>query len=169
MKFDFGNTPFPEPHQGFIENRWCICGRFFFSFCQINFVCHYVLLCDIVHDVETVFRLLLTESGNLVRNIFPGITSYFRHIVYVKSPHHVLDHTVYTSSNSKEANVFYLTKTLKNTTNLQTMFHPLEKNTHKKQDGFSSHFFRIFEMYFLNFVVAIFDLVYGVEAIHDLC
>ena len=42
----------------------------FSSFCQIKFVCINVAVCDLVHDVETVFRHcnLLTASGNLLCN-----------------------------------------------------------------------------------------------------
>ena len=36
-------------------------------------------------------------------------------------------------------------------------------------DGFSGQFFRIFEIIIFCFVVALYDLVHDVEAIHDLC
>ena len=51
----------------------------------------------------------------------------------------------------------------------------LEQITHLFHDnveityGFSGQFFHIFEIIIFGFVVAIFDLVYDVDAIHGLC
>ena len=39
----------------------------FFVFLRLNIVCIVVAICDLVHDVETIFHLsfVLTASGNL--------------------------------------------------------------------------------------------------------
>ena len=47
-------------------NVGCFSGHFFRIF-EINIFCFVVAICDLVHDVETIFHLsyVLTASGNL--------------------------------------------------------------------------------------------------------